>query len=312
MNDYEHMDPSVTGWFSRPDEERAQFIVDSRPSWFIEYPAIDPIRRTVLRTMRAKPSTRGRHILLYGHSHAGKSQIIQHCVDLFRAELKPGTASTVLELECTAKFDEIRFYEHVVLTTHAPAIRSVANSQKTTQGLTILQNLSVGIVILDELHTMLLQSPLRQREFLAFLKFLSNSKRHKITFICAGTHSARNAIYADRELSTRFRELHVGPMGQDTHFQGLLGAFERLLPIRFRSDLRSPNLARVLWRMSEGIVGELASLLEDAAVAAIDDGDEKITVELLQRLDWTQPSERRGDGTVSVSDMDDPDLDAAA
>ncbi|MGW8188921.1 MULTISPECIES: TniB family NTP-binding protein [Sphingomonas] len=295
MTAYPHLSPEAASWMKRDDETRAQSIVDSRPTWFVEYPGLAPIKRTVMRTLRAKPSTRGRHILLYGHSHAGKSQLIRNCVTQFRAERGIGATSTVLPLECTSKMDEMKFYEQLINKTGAPSLRATAVAPKRTQGLTVLQNLSVCVVVLDELNTLTLTSYLRQKEFLAFMKYLTNSEEHRITFICAGTHAARSALYADREMSTRFREVHVGPVENGDDFQGVLAALERDIPLARASNLKHPSLAGLLNEMSEGLVGEVAQLLEDAALRAIDDGDEQVTQDVLARLDWTLPSQRRAD-----------------
>jgi len=127
------------------------------------------------------------------------------------------------------------------------------------------------------------------------MKYLTNSEEHRITFICAGTHAARSALYADREMSTRFREVHVGPVENGDDFQGVLAALEREIPLAYASNLKRPALAGLLNELSEGLVGEVAQLLEDAALRAIDDGDERITEDVLERLDWTLPSQRRAD-----------------
>jgi len=45
--------------------------------------------------------------------------------------------------------------------------------------------------------------------------------------------------------------------------------------------------------MSEGIIGELNSILTKAAVKAIDTNIEHINLKILKSIDWIQPSERK-------------------
>lgn len=72
----------------------------------------------------------------------------------------------------------------------------------------------------------------------------------------------------------------------------VLSTFETRLPLRRPSDLAQPRLAERLHEMCEGIIGELAFVLQDAALGAIKSGDECITAKFLDRLGWVAPSMR--------------------
>jgi hypothetical protein len=52
-------------------------------------------------------------------------------------------------------------------------------------------------------------------------------------------------------------------------------------------------MAQYLLTRSEGTIGELARLLTDAAVAAIDSGEEAINQRTLVMADYLGPTERR-------------------
>lgn len=45
MTAYPHLSPEAASWMKRDDETRAQSIVDSRPTWFVEYPGLAPIEQ---------------------------------------------------------------------------------------------------------------------------------------------------------------------------------------------------------------------------------------------------------------------------
>ena len=45
--------------------------------------------------------------------------------------------------------------------------------------------------------------------------------------------------------------------------------------------------------MSEGWIGEISDVIKQAAILAIRNGDEKITLDLLRKMDWMNPTTRR-------------------
>ena len=73
----------------------------------------------------------------------------------------------------------------------------------------------------------------------------------------------------------------------------LLASFERTLPLREPSRLADEQMARHLFALSEGSLGELSVLLTSAAVSAVQSGAERIDAQVLAAIDWVPPSERR-------------------
>jgi hypothetical protein len=79
----------------------------------------------------------------------------------------------------------------------------------------------------------------------------------------------------------------------DTDFLRLLASFERMLPLRKPSSLHDASIATRLHSMSEGYLGELSTLLNLAAIAAVQSGCECIAPGLLSELKWVAPTDRR-------------------
>jgi len=80
-------------------------------------------------------------------------------------------------------------------------------------------------------------------------------------------------------------------MGED--YLRLLASFEKLLPLEHSSALRDPAMAMKVLSLSEGTIGEISALLCRAAIAAIENGTERITIASLERCGYVAPSERR-------------------
>jgi hypothetical protein len=78
-------------------------------------------------------------------------------------------------------------------------------------------------------------------------------------------------------------------MGED--YLRLLASFEKLLALEHRSDLLDPAMAIKVLSLSEGTIGEISALLCRAAIAAIENGTERITIASLERCGYIAPSD---------------------
>lgn len=276
-------------------EARIQHVIDARPSWYIPFPQAERILQIIVRTLRAAPSSRPRHLLLQGESNAGKTQLINQALTALYGSADPEwlrLSTPALMLECTARMDEPGFYDEVLLKLNSPFNPRSPVAVKKASTLAVLRGLQKKKLIIDELHNLLAQSPLKQQQTLMLLRALSNDREMQLHYIAAGTRSASVAINALPEMSNRFRIVEVPRLGPDAQFQQVLKSFVPLLPLKTESRLHEPAMANRLFQMCEGLVGDLALILEDATIDAIESGDERITSALLDRLSWRSPAER--------------------
>jgi len=73
----------------------------------------------------------------------------------------------------------------------------------------------------------------------------------------------------------------------------LLASLASTLPLQKPSLLTDPELIRFLLDKSEGVIGEIITLLNNAAILAIESGEERINKKILARIDYLSPTERR-------------------
>jgi AAA+ superfamily predicted ATPase len=146
--------------------------------------------------------------------------------------------------------------------------------------------------MIDEIQHIIAGSQNKQREFRNDLKTLGNELQ--ISIICAGVNEAFNAFNTDEQLSNRFEPEFLPKWNLDNEYGDLLESFERRLPLRKPSNLRGNTALaqKVLW-MSEGILGEIHEVLKRSAVLAIKNKSEQITMDILEKIRWTQPSKRK-------------------
>jgi hypothetical protein len=155
----------------------------------------------------------------------------------------------------------------------------------------IMPKLGVRMLIIDEVHHALAGSGAKQHAFLNVIKYLGNELR--ITIVGVGTKLAFNALYSDDQLANRFKPVPLPRWQPDVEYRRLLKSFERVIPLQTPSQLDAPPMASRLHSMSGGLIGETSSVLSQAAIAAIRGGEEQITDNVLDRLKWVSPSERR-------------------
>ena len=92
------------------------------------------------------------------------------------------------------------------------------------------------------------------------------------------------ALETDAQMRSRFSPFEVARWRESEDFRRLLGAFERVLPLRQASDLAQRSIAQFLLAASEGLLGEVSRLLNEAAEMAIRDGSERVTLAHLEHV----------------------------
>jgi type II secretory pathway predicted ATPase ExeA len=155
----------------------------------------------------------------------------------------------------------------------------------------VLQKIEAKVLVIDELHNILAGSSKKQQLMLNAIKYLSNTLN--ISIIGGGTEDLIRAMLVDKQLTNRFTPQKLPLWCEGTEFESLLESYEYILPLRKPSNLISTRLANKILAMSEGTIGEISSLLNAAAIYAIESGDERITAEVLNKCGYVSPSDRK-------------------
>ncbi|MGW4095031.1 TniB family NTP-binding protein [Nocardia sp. NPDC004750] len=148
------------------------------------------------------------------------------------------------------------------------------------------------VLVIDELHNVLAgRSGTVRREFLNLLRFLGNELR--IPLVGVGTNDAYLALRSDPQLENRFAPFILPRWQPDAQGYALLASFAAAFPVRRSSPIATVEMATYLLTRSEGTIGELTTLLTDAAIAAIESGEEAINQKTLVLAPYVGPTERR-------------------
>lgn len=272
-----------------PDVERVARI---RADRWIGYPrALEALDR--LETLFEWPiKQRMPNLLLIGPTNNGKSMIIEK----FRRQHPPSSGPDeeqipVLVVQMPSDPSVSRFYVALLAAIGAPLRPRLRVAELEQLALALLRRVGVRVLVIDELHNVLAGREPSRREFLNLLRFLGNELR--IPLVGVGTREAYLAIHSDDQLENRFEPITLPLWAEGEETLSLLASFASSFPLRSPSTIATADMARYLLARSEGTIGELTRLLTEAAVAAVDSGEESINHRTLTMAAYTGPSERR-------------------
>ncbi len=232
------------------------------------------------------------NLLLIGPTNNGKSMIIEK----FRRCHPPVSHEDreeipVLVAQAPSEPSVTRFYTALLAALGAPMRTRYRIAELEQLVLRLLRAAGVRVLVIDELHNVLGGRADTRREFLNLLRYLGNELR--IPLVGVGIRDAYLAIRADDQLENRFAPLTLPRWEPDADACSLLASFAASFPLRQPSPIATEEMAAYLLARSEGTIGELAHLLTDAAIAAIESGEEAINQRALLMADYTGPTERR-------------------
>ena len=295
-----HLNPETKLLLGLTDEERIAHI--QKDSW-VGYSRAKSILSEMENLFAHPRIQRMPGLLVVGGTNQGKSTLFRRFAESHPPVDDPARESRsvpVVRIECPPVPDEKRLYHSILDTLGAPYRYSASADVKHQQIKTLFKAVGTRVLLLDELHNVLAGSTNRRQQFINVLKYMAND--FGLSIVAAGTSEALNATTSDSQIANRLRPVYLPRWDQDTEFLRLLESFERKLPLWIPSDLQSTVLSEEIHTLSEGILGEAASILKQAACVAIRTKTEQITLEIIRSLGFVRPSKRR---THTESDADD-------
>ncbi len=288
--DLSHLHPDAREAALLPGPERLRYVRSDR---WIGYTRATQALGRLEALFGWPPRLRMPNLMLTGPTNNGKSMIIEKFRRAHPPVSRPDREEIpVLVVQMPSDPAVTRFYTALLAATGAPLQGRQSRLPDLEQlALRVLRATGVRVLVVDELHNMLSGRGDRRREFLNLLRFLGNELR--IPLVGAGTRDAYLAIRADGQLENRFAPFTLPPWEPGPDACSLLASFAASFPLRRPSRIATDEMAAYLLTRSEGTIGELAALLTDAAVAAIESGEEAISQRTLLLAPYVGPTERR-------------------
>lgn len=277
------------------NEERIDAIL--KDGW-VNYSRSKQVLDSLEMLLKFPKNYRMQNLLIMGESNNGKTSIARR----FLKNHQPYIA-TFMDEETNTPYESVVRPVIMIQCPHIPHEKSLYYNileqlnlpyRKTTRAeflkqtiISAFKDMNVKIIIMDEIHHILSGSAAKQREFLNLIKYISNEAQ--VSIVALGTTEASFALKAERQLDTRFDKIVIPKWQYDEDFLKLLLTIEKMIPLNNPSKLAQPEISRLIFQMSNGIIGEVFKIVRLAAVKSIETGEEQITVKGLKALNYVSP-----------------------
>lgn len=286
--DYQHLHADFRHIMALSNKERIEFM--DMPRW-IGYKSAQQILDTLQDLMNKPTRPRMPNLLIVGDPNNGKTTIIrrfkelcgQGYIDENTDPIKP-----VIVAESPPSADEKGLYISILEQFYAPYRASDPTSKLRYQVIHMLRICKTKVLVIDEFHSLLTGSAIKQREVMNTIKLLCNELA--IPVIGVGTREAVRVLHTDPQHASRFDVMTLPTWELNQDFQRLLAGFEKVLPLKKASKLHEPELASMIHAISEGNTGNIHRLLIECARSAIESGKDQIDKSTIQDKAWLRPT----------------------
>jgi hypothetical protein len=290
-NPYAHLNDAARALIDRTDDERIFAIREG--SWLAYKDAKRILAR--MEELLAYPRiTRMPNMLLVAPSFNGKTSILKRFLALHLPDIDPEgevTICPVIMVEAPPKPDISDFYTRILDMLMTPYKPTASVPEKYSQIKRLFRQMSVRMLIVDEIHHLIAGSLNRQKEFRNALKSLGNETM--VCMVASGIEDAYNAFNTDPQMSSRFTPEELPTWKANNEFGSLLATLELRAPLKQPSNLKEPNIMLAIHMRSEGTLGDMCDLVKELAVDAIRSKTERITLDRINALRWVPPSKRK-------------------
>ncbi len=284
----EHIHPDFRHIVGLSDRGRIAFM--DEPRW-IAYPIANNILDTLRGLMEKPTRPRMPNLLIVGDSNNGKTTVLHRFRDLHGQGYVDDEADPVkpaILAEAPPSADEKGLYISILERFFTPYRATDPVSKLRYQVIHLLRMCRTRILVIDEFHSLLTGTPVKQREVMNAIKLLCNELA--IPIVGVGTREAVRVLHTDPQHASRFEVIALPLWALNQDFQRLLAGFEKVLPLKKPSRLHLPELALTLHAISGGNLGDLHRLLVVCAKSAIENGSELIDKSIVEQNAWIRPT----------------------
>jgi hypothetical protein len=231
------------------------------------------------------------NLLIVGDSNNGKTSIVRHLLELHGEGYVNAEAEAIRPIivaDAPPSADEKGLYISILECFWAPYRATDPTVKLRYQLFHQLRSCQTRIVIIDEFHSLLTGTPVKQREVMNAIKLMCNELM--VPIVGVGTLEAVRVLHSDPQHASRFDVVPLPLWSLGVEFQKLIQSWERVLPLKYPSNLSQPDEALTIHTISGGNLGNVHRLLVECAKEAITSGKERIDISILKDKSWLQPT----------------------
>lgn len=296
MSESSHLTSTAKDLLDATIEEKIFHINKDR---WIGYPRAQEILEHMEDFMCYPKTDRMPNLLIVGDSNNGKTKILKRFLNRYPVDIDEDTAlniQPVVMVSAPSKPDESSFFIRLLQELCTPYAKNDSTGVKRERVIRVLKKRKTRMLIIDEIQHIIAGSHNSQRNFLNCIKDLSNTLQ--IPIIGAGIEDAFHAIQVDPQLANRFQlqvleRWKLNTSAQKKEFARLVMSIERSLTLPEPSMLyKRPYLEKIHY-LSEGLIGEVVTLMKRLAIHAIKNDMQCINQSCFDSLNLIPPSKRR-------------------
>lgn len=275
-NDYRHM--SI--------EERIRLVEQI----YISYPRLEAVIKKIEHChSHAKHSAEPECLLITGETGAGKTTLYKRYEQRFpRRVTEDGTTVPVLSVSIPVPATNKSLVTTLLVALGDPVAGRGTVINQTLRLKWLVKGCGVEVIILDEFQHFIDKDSRKILQNVSdWLKDLLNETGIPVVLI--GMPNSEQILEANKQLKRRFasRESLV-PFGWDTssgqvEFRKFLKVLDGRLPLLERSHLSDTEMAYRIYCATDGTVAYVMKLVRRATAIALEQGDERLTLEILAR-----------------------------
>lgn len=286
---YDYVHEKFRHLVSASNAERIAFL--DEPRW-VGYGIANNIMDNLVSLMNKPKRPRMPNLLIIGDSNNGKTTLIRRFYDLYGEtyidSYSDGIRPIILA-EAPPSASEKELYISLLERFYVPYKSSDSTVNLRYQVLHLFREYKVKMLVIDEFHSLLVGTPRLQRQVMNAIKMLCNELQ--IPIVGVGTKDAIRVLHTDPQHASRFDIAELPSWKLTKDFQKLLFQFQGILPLRKLSKLNDPVLATKIHTISVGNLGNVHRLLVACATEAINTGIEQITLDIIGKHSWIQPTQ---------------------
>jgi len=275
------------------DKDRLKYLND-RPV-FIKHNKYKKLEKKLDELLYMPESNRIRSLLLVGNSNNGKTEMVlkyqeeRNNLDIESDDIQ----YNVMYIQSTNRASIHELYDSIFMELTVPYSKNESIVEREQKIKYYFDRFGIKMLIIDEIQNALIGSITKQKEFMAGIKNLSNILKKPIVLI--GTPKGVSLVYNDHQLKSRFVPTKINNWKFDKDYLSLLASIELILPLKKPSLVyKNEKFAREILELSDGLIGDIMTIMQLLAKYAIENGDEQIKKSMLSKIDYIPAYEREG------------------
>lgn len=279
---FDHLVPAAQNAVLLSKDDRIEFI---QSDCWIGYSAANTILDELDDLINHPRNLRMPCRAIVGDPDNGKSSLLRRCAKRNPNREAPDGLSHVAVgiFETPSAPSERRLYSAILKALRVAHREDAPADKLMAKVVDRCTEFGIRLLMADEFHNMLNGSAADQRQFLASLKSLLNMLG--VAFAVAGTRDIVTALATDKQFITRFERLALPRWGKSDETRRLLMSLEKVLPLAKPSNIANvADIGTAIMLGGGGTIGGIVRVVKRSAIAAIDDGQEQITKDIVDAV----------------------------